>query len=276
MDLVRNDLVSSKEVSRLLAFVENERRYFQEIFALLPVVLAVVSADHKILSVNRAFRKHLGAPSYSPQRSDLSDFLPGEDLKRRLDDVFLSGKGQENVSLCLPGSPARCFRLAILPLPESENQGRSNVLIVLEDLLSEPQLHPAENPTETPAAGEPETVLIVASDVGVRALMGKALTRQGYFVLEASDAEAAVRLSMDRIAPIHLAVSDAGARSVNGSDVIERLRRDRPELRALYVGSGDDDSGPDSGAGRSNTSYLSQPFTLNSFLDMVRTLLDAA
>ena len=275
MDLVRNDLVSSKEVSRLLAFMESERRYFQEIFAMLPVVLAVVSPDYKIVSVNRAFRKLFGVPGYGAQRSELSEFLPGEGLKKRLEEVVLSGKPQENAALSLSGPPARSFRLAILPLPESEDSGRCNALIVLEDLTSEPNGHPAANSPNAVTAGEPETVLIVDSDSGIRALMGNALTHQGYVVLEASDANEAIRLSLERLGPIHIALSDARTLPVSGTDLIGQLRRHRPELRALYVDSDADDNTRDSGPVSRHSGYLRQPFTLSSLLTKVRSLLDA-
>jgi CheY-like chemotaxis protein len=253
-----NDLVSTKEVSRLLAFVEDERRYFQDILAMLPVVVAVVSADRKIVSANRAFRKRLGMPSYETPRSELGDFLPGEVLKSRLEEVVSSGKPQENIALAMSGPPARSFRLSILPLPESEDHGRRNALIVLEDLTPEPPA-PA-------AAGGLETVLIVDSDAGIRALMGSALACQGYVVIEATGAEEAERLCGERAEPVHIVVSD--------SKSIEKLRRHRPALRAVYVAPAGDEDNREVGSLPPNTLYLKQPFTLNSLLTSVRTLLN--
>ena len=50
----------SKEVARLLALVETERRYYQEMVASLPVGLVVLSSDRSIISANRAFRRTFG------------------------------------------------------------------------------------------------------------------------------------------------------------------------------------------------------------------------
>jgi hypothetical protein len=44
----------AKEVARLLALVETERRYYQEMVASLPVALVVLSLDRSIVSANRA------------------------------------------------------------------------------------------------------------------------------------------------------------------------------------------------------------------------------
>ena len=51
---------SAKEVARLLALVETERRYYQEMVASLPVALVVLSADLSMVSANRAFRQLFG------------------------------------------------------------------------------------------------------------------------------------------------------------------------------------------------------------------------
>ena len=46
----------AREVARLLALVEGERRYYQDILASVPAGLAVVGADLSLVSANRTFR----------------------------------------------------------------------------------------------------------------------------------------------------------------------------------------------------------------------------
>ena len=48
----------AKEVARLLTLVESERRYYQEILAILPTPVAVIDADLRLISTNRAFRNY--------------------------------------------------------------------------------------------------------------------------------------------------------------------------------------------------------------------------
>ena len=49
-----------REVARLLALVETERRYYQEIVANIPVSLLVVGTELSVVSANRQFRVNLG------------------------------------------------------------------------------------------------------------------------------------------------------------------------------------------------------------------------
>ena len=64
----------AREVARLLALVETERRYYQEIAASLPVGLLVLSPSLAIISANRAVRKIFG--------------LAGSPLSARLDTLL--------------------------------------------------------------------------------------------------------------------------------------------------------------------------------------------
>ena len=71
-----------REVARLLALVETERRYYQEIVASIPVGLVVLSPDLSIVSANRAVRKIFGLRSGDALRGRLDALLPGWVLDR--------------------------------------------------------------------------------------------------------------------------------------------------------------------------------------------------
>src|SRR5437764_15290719 len=66
-----------REVARLLALVESERRYYQEIVASVPVGLLVLSFDMAIVSSNRAVRRSFGLKSCDAVRGRLDALLPG-------------------------------------------------------------------------------------------------------------------------------------------------------------------------------------------------------
>jgi len=57
MERVDFEAWNSREVARLLALVENQRRYYQDMVASLPVGLVVLSANRTVVSANRAFRQ---------------------------------------------------------------------------------------------------------------------------------------------------------------------------------------------------------------------------
>src|SRR5580704_11148910 len=70
----------AKEVARLLALVETERRYYQEMLAALPVALVVLSADRSIVSTNRAFRQTFGVRTEDLRGKNIENILPSAGL----------------------------------------------------------------------------------------------------------------------------------------------------------------------------------------------------
>src|SRR5277367_3145660 len=84
----------AKEVARLLALVETERRYYQEMVALLPVALVVLSEDRTLSSANRAFRQTFGLRSSEMRGKTIEQILPSERLIEKIRDVHTSGISQ--------------------------------------------------------------------------------------------------------------------------------------------------------------------------------------
>ena len=69
-----------KEVARLLALVESERRYYQDMVALLPTPLAVVSSDASLAWANRAFRQTFNVRSDELRRRSLQQIVDIEGI----------------------------------------------------------------------------------------------------------------------------------------------------------------------------------------------------
>ena len=65
-----------REVARLLALVETQRRYYQEIVASIPVGLLVLSSDLSILLANGAARKIFGLHTGGSSRAGWTLFCP--------------------------------------------------------------------------------------------------------------------------------------------------------------------------------------------------------
>ena len=69
----------AKEVARLLTLVESERRYYQEILAILPIPVAVIDSELRLISTNRAFRNHFGiSREEAPNKLEDCDPIPAE------------------------------------------------------------------------------------------------------------------------------------------------------------------------------------------------------
>src|ERR1700719_4172752 len=73
-----------REVARLLALVETERRYYQEMMALLPAALVVLAHDRSILSANTAFRRLVGLSGDELRKKSIEQVLPSDELIDRI------------------------------------------------------------------------------------------------------------------------------------------------------------------------------------------------
>jgi len=80
-----------------------------------------------------------------------------------------------------------------------------------------------------------ETILVAEDEAVVREMVIAALERLGYRVMAASTGEEAVRL-IDRLGDeIDLLLSDVVMPGMSGPDLLDRARRTRPELRAIFM-----------------------------------------
>jgi two-component system cell cycle sensor histidine kinase/response regulator CckA len=142
-----------REVARLLALVETERRYYQEIVASVPVGLLVLSPDLSIVSANRAIRKIFGLRSGDALRGRLDALLPGWVLDR-VTAVLKSGVAQTNVLFESETDEKRRLRIAILPIRSWDDEAAQEALLSIEDLSAieqTPQQSLSLSATPTPA-----------------------------------------------------------------------------------------------------------------------------
>jgi PAS domain-containing protein len=122
-----------KEVARLLALVEAERRYYQEIVAGIPVGLLVLSSDLSIISANIAIRRIFQLRSGDPLRGKLDALLPGEILDR-VREVFASGTPQGNVTASIrPEHGGGSIRISIQPIRSWDYTEEQEALLTIED-----------------------------------------------------------------------------------------------------------------------------------------------
>lgn len=118
-----------------------------------------------------------------------------------------------------------------------------------------------------------ETILVVEDESGVRAATTRALRHQGYRVLEATDGIHGLAVSVDHQGPIHLVVSDVVMPHMAGPMMVERIRRQRVEIKALFISGY---AAPHAGevAEQADIAVLEKPFTLTALVRRVRDVLD--
>ncbi|HUP40157.1 MAG TPA: response regulator [Vicinamibacterales bacterium] len=121
-----------------------------------------------------------------------------------------------------------------------------------------------------------ETILLVDDDAGVRDLIGRALTDNGYHVLVASTGLDALRVAAAHAGPIRMLITDLVLPRMGGVEVAAQLIAARPDLLVMYIsGYTDRREGPleASHAGRA---YLQKPFIPRVLMLKMRELLDAS
>jgi len=150
-----------KEVARLLALVETERRYYQEIVANVPVGLLVVDADLTILSANKYFRKLFGMRSDDVLRRKLEDLIPIPGLGDRVAEVIASFKPKERTPISTrivleDGTREINGLVGLQPLQGWELDAGQEVLVIFQDLAA----------VGTAMAALPAPIEVVAEKVG--------------------------------------------------------------------------------------------------------------
>ncbi len=117
-----------------------------------------------------------------------------------------------------------------------------------------------------------ETILLVEDDDSLRVLTSEVLTTNGYSVIESPGGYEATRASMEN-KTVDLMLSDVVMPGASGPDLVEELRKDRPELRCLYM-SGYSDDELQRRLAKENVALVTKPFRPHELLQAVRAILD--
>ncbi len=110
------------------------------------------------------------------------------------------------------------------------------------------------------------SILVVEDDASVRQLVADMLAPTGHRVVSCRDAEEALA-AVTTEGPFHLVVTDVSLPDLSGPELVERLRREAPELKALLI-SGGEDVGND-------LPFLAKPFTVTELRSKVEGVLAA-
>ncbi len=111
--------------------------------------------------------------------------------------------------------------------------GAGTTVTVVLPVVDLPVDEPAEQAGTPPVADV--TLLLVEDDDEVRPLLARALTRLGYEVIvtgSGAEAIAAARTGGDSI---DLVLTDVLMPEMTGGELVEQLRRERPEIKALFM-----------------------------------------
>ncbi len=122
-----------------------------------------------------------------------------------------------------------------------------------------------------PQALQGETVLVVEDDPAVRLLVMDVLGMLGYHALEAAEGNAAVKI-LESNERIDLLISDVGLPGMNGRQLADIARQQRPGLKVLFM-TGYAEQAASSGFLDTGMDMVSKPFSIDHLANRVRDML---
>jgi two-component system, cell cycle sensor histidine kinase and response regulator CckA len=122
-------------------------------------------------------------------------------------------------------------------------------------------------------AGGSETVLLVEDEESVRQLVRETLESKGYRVLEADNGEAGLAVAAQCQEQIDLVITDVVMPELGGRELAQRLVKQRPHIKVLYLSGYTEDAIANEGTIESGKAFLQKPFTLQSLARKVREVL---
>ena len=114
--------------------------------------------------------------------------------------------------------------------------------------------------------GQPQTILVVEDETGIRELIRKILRRERYRVLEAGSAEEALAAAQGQT--IDLLITDVMLPGIRGPELAHRIQQAAPHVKTLFISGHTGQERLPPGA-----QFLAKPFTLGALLEKVRETL---
>ncbi|MDP2739123.1 MAG: ATP-binding protein [Pseudorhodobacter sp.] len=113
-------------------------------------------------------------------------------------------------------------------------------------------------------------VLLVEDEAPVRAFASRALRLRGYTVLEAENAEQALRTLEDPTLEVDIFVTDVVMPGLDGPSWVRKALESRPNVRVIFVSGYAEECLSDSQARIPNSVFLPKPFSLTSLAETVQ------
>ena len=126
----------------------------------------------------------------------------------------------------------------------------------------------------TPPAGPErgaETILLAEDEDAVRKLVLEVLSQRGYTVLQASEPEEALQLSLRHPGKIDLLLTDVVMPQMSGRELADRLAPSRSDMKVLFISGYTEDALP---GNWNQAALLKKPFTPAALALKVRQILD--
>ena len=118
-----------------------------------------------------------------------------------------------------------------------------------------------------------QIILLVEDEPSVQLLEKRILESGKYNVIAAGSAEEALEIMASHTGPLDMLVTDVVMPGKNGRELAEELRRQRPDLRVLFMSGYTPDEVLREGVEADAAQFLQKPFTPSDLLRKVREIL---
>ncbi|MDJ0722539.1 MAG: PAS domain S-box protein [Desulfobacterales bacterium] len=122
--------------------------------------------------------------------------------------------------------------------------------------------------------GRGQTVLVVEDEVAILDLIKRSLDKFGYKVLAAETSSEALNLERDCNEEIALLITDVIMPEINGWDLANRLRSNRPNMKCLYMSGYTADVIANQGVLEKNVNFIQKPFSVKDLIAKVHETLN--
>jgi PAS domain S-box-containing protein len=139
--------------------------------------------------------------------------------------------------------------------------------------LTEGHIAKDQGKVTLPFEGGTETLLVAEDEEVVKKFLKRMFERAGYRVITASDGEQAVEM-FRKHSEISLVVSDVVMPKKNGKEIVEEIRRIRPEIKVLFISGYTADIMHAKGILEKHVDLITKPFLKADLLRKVRQILD--
>ncbi len=126
--------------------------------------------------------------------------------------------------------------------------------------------------SEAPRAQGGETVLVVDDEESIRMLVTETLEDLGYVAIEAGDGPSALKLlTADR--RIDLLITDVGLPGMNGRQLADAIRTQRPELKVLFITGYAENAVLNHGHLEPGMHVITKPFAMEALASRIREVI---
>jgi two-component system CheB/CheR fusion protein len=198
-----------------------------------------------------------------------------EEVKRHLFEPFFTTKGVgKGTGLGL----SNCYGIVKQSggdiCVDSEPGKGTTFKIYLPRFTEEAEAQPVRDEPGTIPRGT-ETVLLAEDEPSVLDMAARLLRKLGYTVLEATNGEEALRVARENAGKeIHLLLTDVVMPQMGGKTMADQLRKERPDMRMLFMSGYADESIASHDVLGPSTAFLQKPFLYGVLARKIRELLD--